>query len=89
MKRAMEVLPVLSEAIRQVRFDARMTQLEFAGYVGIEQSIVSQWERGRRAPTTDRLLKIGSLAAAGQAKTAIVEELRVRFRDCPIVQVVG
>ncbi len=89
MKGVEQAVPVLSEAIRQVRFDLGLSLQQFAVRMHSNPCTLSRIEKGRRDASTDELLRIGSWAAPGPAKAAIVEELRVRFREFPLVKVVA
>jgi len=51
----------LSQAIREARRRAGLSQAELAELLGVRQSSVSQWERGSTKPSTIHLL---ALAAA-------------------------
>jgi transcriptional regulator with XRE-family HTH domain len=84
-----QALPVLSEAIRQVRFDRGLTLPELARQLDMTPRMLHAIEGDAVDLTTMDLLRIGAMAIPGPAKQAIVEELRVRFRDYPIVQVVA
>jgi hypothetical protein len=83
-----QVLPVLSEAIRLVRFDAGMSEKDFAVRVFSTRRAVRQMEKGL-SPNLWTLLKIGEIAKPGPAKDAIISELRVRISACPLLKVVA
>ena len=48
-------------ALRDARVAARMSQDDVAAIVGVRQSLVSDWERGRRAYPSDVLARLRSL----------------------------
>jgi DNA-binding XRE family transcriptional regulator len=87
--RSEQALPVLSEAIRQVRIDAKMTAVDFAIRVGLQPRQVLDVEGGSAGPSVWALLKIGEMATRGPAKAAIIEELRKVFSQYPLVKVVA
>jgi len=86
---AAQALPVLSEAIRQVRFESKMTAVDFAIRVGLQPRQVLDVEGGSAWPSVWALLKIGEMAKRGPAKTAIIEQLRKVFSQYPLVKVVA
>lgn len=87
---AIDALPVLSEAIRQVRFDCKMSQFQFATSIGVEQTRVSCFENEKYQPNLVTLARIGELAKPGSpAKAAIVAELRFRLEGISMLQVVA
>ena len=57
--------------------------------VKVAPALLADIEEGRRQPDTALLLRIGAAALPGPAKTMIVQELRMRLREFPFVQVVG
>ena len=40
-----------TDAIKEARLDARLTQQELAELVGVDQNTVSRWERGETEPS--------------------------------------
>lgn len=46
------------QAIRLQRRARKMTQVQLAEAVGVDQTTVSSWEKGRKAPGVDRQLVI-------------------------------
>lgn len=48
----------LSEKIKEIRELANMNQDQFAKAIGVDQSMVSNWERGKAEPTAVNLLKL-------------------------------
>jgi transcriptional regulator with XRE-family HTH domain len=58
----------LSEAIRSARKRAGLSQVELARLLGVQQSSVSQWERGSTKPSTMHLL-----ALAARLRCSLVE----------------
>jgi transcriptional regulator with XRE-family HTH domain len=89
VKSAEKALPVLSEAIRQVRFDLGLTRFAFARRLDCSVAEIDGIEEGGISPALFPLLKIGEWACPGPAKTAIVEELRARLRAYPLLKVVA
>ncbi|WP_110587908.1 helix-turn-helix domain-containing protein [Microbacterium suaedae] len=53
-----------AEVIRDAREKAGLTQAEFAARVGVTQSVVSAYERGRREPSFRTLVDFISLAGS-------------------------
>lgn len=47
--------------IRELREAAGMSQIYLAGQVGVHQSCVCDWERGKKKPTVDNLLKLADI----------------------------
>jgi transcriptional regulator with XRE-family HTH domain len=56
--RAMREQSFLSEAIREARRRAGLSQAELAELLSVRQSSVSQWERGSTKPSTIHLLAL-------------------------------
>lgn len=50
-----------SERLKELRKQAHLTQVELAGKLGIVQSSYADWERGRKKPTQDNLVKIAQV----------------------------
>lgn len=65
---------VLPEAIRSIRKAHRMTSAELARELGINQSMVSRYQKGERSPSWRVLAKL-YLLAEGPEKSAIREAL--------------
>lgn len=60
-----QILSVAMNAITHIRKKVfRLTQQEFAGIAGVQQSMVSRWENGHAAPTLDEMQRIREAAAA-------------------------
>ena len=51
----------LGETIKSLRTSKRMTQIEFAGRIGVTKSTVSAYENGFRLPSYDVLIRIARL----------------------------
>ena len=47
-----------SERLKELRKQAHLTQVELAGKLGIVQSSYADWERGKKKPTQDNVVKI-------------------------------
>ena len=52
----------LKDRIKYVRKQLRLTQIEFADALGINQANIPLWENGKYAPKRDRLKQIADLA---------------------------
>ncbi|CAD0146993.1 Cro/CI family transcriptional regulator [Streptococcus thermophilus] len=50
-----------SERLKELRKQAQLTQVELASKLGIAQSSYADWERGRKKPTQDNLVKIAQI----------------------------
>lgn len=50
-----------SERLKELRKQAHMTQVELANKLGIVQSSYADWERGKKKPTQDNLIKIAQV----------------------------
>ncbi|MFB5155073.1 helix-turn-helix transcriptional regulator [Streptococcus salivarius] len=50
-----------SERLKELRKQAHLTQVELAGKLGIVQSSYADWERGKKKPTQDNLVKIAQV----------------------------
>lgn len=50
-----------SERLKELRKQAHLTQVELAGRLGIVQSSYADWERGKKKPTQDNLVKIAQV----------------------------
>lgn len=78
----MDALAVLiGERMKGVREKAELSQSDLAARIGATQSVVSQYERGIRKPSTDILLKISKELACstdfllgGTSETVFLDE---------------
>jgi transcriptional regulator with XRE-family HTH domain len=59
--------------IRNLRKSLGLTQVEFAVRLGIDQGAVTNWERGKRNPSPEYLLKIASLTTDEALKRQLLE----------------
>ena len=50
-----------SERLKELRKKAHLTQVELASKLGIVQSSYADWERGKKKPTQDNLVKIAQV----------------------------
>lgn len=50
-----------SERLKELRKQAHLTQVELAGKLGIVQSSFADWERGKKKPTQENLVKIAQI----------------------------
>ena len=50
-----------SERLKELRKQAGLTQVELAGKLGIVQSSYADWERGKKKPTQENLVKIAQI----------------------------
>lgn len=50
-----------SERLKELRKGAHLTQVELAGKLGIVQSSYADWERGKKKPTQENLVKIAQI----------------------------
>ena len=50
-----------SERLKELRKRAHLTQVELASKLGIVQSSYADWERGKKKPTQDNLVKIAQI----------------------------
>lgn len=50
-----------SERLKKLRKDAGLTQVDVAEKLGISQPAYASWERGRKKPTQDNLVKIAQV----------------------------
>ncbi|MBX4189699.1 helix-turn-helix domain-containing protein [Candidatus Parcubacteria bacterium] len=62
------------EKIKEMRESLRYSQQEFAGLLGISQTIVSQYELGRKNPSLPVLRKIVKFAKTNKYKIKLLEE---------------
>ena len=49
---------VFAERLKELRTEAHMTQVELPKQLGIGQSSYADWERGKKNPTQENLMKI-------------------------------
>lgn len=47
--------------IKSYRLKAGLTQTELAKQMNVHQTAVAQWETGRTAPSTEKLIRLASL----------------------------
>lgn len=52
---------VFAERLKELRKQANLTQVELAKRLGIGQSSYADWERGRKKPTQENLVKISQV----------------------------
>ncbi len=50
-----------SERLKELRKQAHLTQVELASKLGIVQSSYADWERGKKKPTQENLVKIAQI----------------------------
>lgn len=50
-----------SERLKELRKQAHLTQVELAGKLGVVQSSYADWERGKKKPTQENLVKIAQI----------------------------
>ena len=50
-----------AERLKELRKQAHLTQVELAKELGIGQSSYADWERGKKKPTQDNLVKIAQV----------------------------
>ncbi|QXA19241.1 helix-turn-helix domain-containing protein [Streptococcus gordonii] len=50
-----------SERLKELRKQAHLTQVELAKRLGIGQSSYADWERGKKNPTQDNLIKLAQI----------------------------
>lgn len=50
-----------SERLKNLRKQARLTQVDVAGKLGISQQAYASWERGIKKPTQENLVKISQV----------------------------
>lgn len=50
-----------SERLKNLRKQARLTQVDVAGQLGISQQAYASWERGIKKPTQENLVKISQV----------------------------
>lgn len=50
-----------SERLKELRKQAHLTQVELASKLGVVQSSYADWERGKKKPTQDNLVKIAQI----------------------------
>lgn len=48
----------IGENIQKLRIKANLTQAQLAEYIGVSQSAIYYWEKGKREPNTDTILKL-------------------------------
>ncbi len=74
-----ERVPELHEVIRQIRVFHKMSQAFMASWLGVDQSAVSQYERGQIRPSLEVLMRVYGLAPRGDERDFI--------RDCITAEV--
>ncbi|MEM9596625.1 MAG: helix-turn-helix transcriptional regulator [Acidobacteriota bacterium] len=73
----MTTLTTVGQALRRLREDAGLTQLDAARRAGIAKNSLSAWERGRTAPQLEKLLAYLEILAVDlrDLGDAVAEEL--------------
>ena len=77
-----------SERLKELRKQADLTQVELAGKLGIVQSSYADWERGKKKPTQENLVKIAQvlnvsvdyLVGNSEEKAAELDNIEILFR---------
>lgn len=49
---------IISEKIKDLRIEHKMTQFDLANICNVKQSCVSKWERGATLPYADMIVKL-------------------------------
>jgi len=55
-------LALIAQRIRLVRNELKLTQVEFAEKLGLDQTTISKWEREKARPTPEALVGLASIA---------------------------
>ena len=58
--------------VRPLRKSLKMTQVEFAEYLGVTQGLISQWEQGQRTPNGPAAKLLTLLQRGVRLQTEIV-----------------
>jgi bacteriophage CI repressor helix-turn-helix domain len=77
-----------SERLKELRKQAHLTQVELASKLGIVQSSYADWERGKKKPTQENLVKIAQflnvsvdyLVGNSEEKAAELDNIEILFR---------
>lgn len=56
-----DLATTVADNVRAGRVAARLTQRELAEAVGVDQMVVSKWERGRHRPSQENMIRLSSL----------------------------
>ena len=79
---------VFAERLKELRTEAHLTQVELAKKLGIGQSSYADWERGKKNPTQENLIKIAQffnipldyLVGNKESKEAELDNIELLFR---------
>lgn len=77
-----------SERLKDLRKQAHLTQVELAKILGIVQSSYADWERGKKKPTQENLVKIAQilnvsvdyLIGNSEENSDVLENIELLFR---------
>ena len=77
-----------SDRLKELRKQAHLTQVELASKLGIVQSSYADWERGKKKPTQENLVKIAQilnvsvdyLVGNAEEKTDELDNIELLFR---------
>ena len=77
-----------AERLKELRKQAHLTQVELAKRLGIGQSSYADWERGKKKPTQENLVKIAQildvsidyLVANSEEKSDELDNIELLFR---------
>ena len=77
-----------AERLKELRKQAHLTQVELAKLLGIGQSSYADWERGKKKPTQENLVKIAQvlnvsidyLVGNSEEKTDELDNIELLFR---------
>lgn len=79
---------MFAERLKELRKQSHLTQVELAKQLGIGQSSYADWERGKKKPTQDNLIKIAQvlnvsvdyLVGNSEEKTNELDNIEFLFR---------
>lgn len=54
-------MKVFSERLKELRLKKGLTQTELGEKVGVKQNTFTNWEKGRREPSSENLIKLADL----------------------------
>ena len=77
-----------AERLKELRKQANLTQVELAKQLGIGQSSYADWERGKKNPTQENLIRLAQilnvsvdyLVGNSEAKSEALDNIELLFR---------
>ena len=74
-------MKVFSERLKELRLKKGLTQTELGEKVGVKQNTFTNWEKGRREPSSENLIKLADLLEVSLDWLFGREQMKVKKRS--------